>query len=327
MKVTLEDLKIDNCFTVNSNQSIIRKKEEYNFEVVSASNVLFYDIETAPSKRHFSELSPEKQKLWEVKYNKIINGGRESFKNVTAMGDLDSDGLKRFDELYLLAELAEDNINYPNKDIFRQINMEQCYFEKAGLYPEFGRIVCISVGKRKTSLNLKTNEYVYKDFILTFQNEDEKVMLQDFSKFIAMAVVIKNDKIGKLNQSKYIFGANLRGFDNAWMWRKCLSYGIMPPKIFHQMGREKWNDLTIDIIQDIWKMGGFVNVGDCTFDAICNMLGVESPKNGNVHGSDVGKSYYNGEIDWIIEYCELDVKKLIECWDVLSKLESYEYNV
>ena len=279
---TAADLKLtDDKFIIHENQSIFYKKIGYDLKPVSVYNVLFADIETVPLTKNYNELSPEMQSLWQTKYKKLISGNTYE---------------KHGDE-----------------------SLKDMYSLKCGLYPEFGKIICISVSKRK----YMGKDVPYQTTNITFQNDDEGEMLRAFAKYLETDT---NQKArGSINVVKYIFGANLRGFDNAFWWRKFLMHGIHPPSIIYQLGRAKWDDMTIDIIQDVWKLGGFTNVGDCTFEAICLSLGVDSPKNGDVSGKDVGMAYYEGRIDQICTYCEADVAALVQCWDKLTSLTKYEY--
>jgi hypothetical protein len=46
---------------------------------------------------------------------------------------------------------------------------------------------------------------------------------------------------------------------------------------------------------------------------MCCVLGVESPKD-EIAGKDVHRTYWEGNVDKIIEYCEKDVAAVIDCF-------------
>ena len=72
------------------------------------TKIMFLDIETVPAKADFSKLSVELAHLWEEKYNLIQ---------------------KRMPEKYS-----------------EETSAAQAFAQSAGIYSEFGKIVCISVG-------------------------------------------------------------------------------------------------------------------------------------------------------------------------------------
>ena len=50
-------------------------------------------------------------------------------------------------------------------------------------------------------------------------------------------------------------------------------------------------------------------------------MGVDSPKNGDVKGDNVTSNFWGGNVKEIAEYCEKDVKALI---DIMMKLDNLE---
>ena len=77
-------------------------------QLTDLSKILFLDIETVPLKADIAELTPELAYLWEDKFNTLR---------------------KRMPEKYS-----------------EETTAAQAFANSAGIYSEFGKIICISVG-------------------------------------------------------------------------------------------------------------------------------------------------------------------------------------
>ena len=56
-----------------------------------------------------------------------------------------------------------------------------------------------------------------------------------------------------------------------------------------------------------------------SLDLMCTVLNIDSPKNGDVKGGNVTTNYWEGNHEEIKEYCEKDVKALV---DIITKLNN-----
>ena len=92
------------------------------FAHLDLSKALFIDIETVPEQRAFADLEPEWQKLWQEKWNKTRT---QRYKHV-----FDDAIEAHISQAQLTAEAATA-------------------YKEAGLYAEFGKICCISIGQFK----------------------------------------------------------------------------------------------------------------------------------------------------------------------------------
>lgn len=162
------------------------------------------------------------------------------------------------------------------------------YQSKASLFPEYGKIICMSFG-------------VYKDDkieIRTIFDENEEVLLQKIQK-----VFIK-----LMTTNKRLCGFKIKSFDIPWLNRKMYKYGIDIPRIINFSGVKPWEIMAIDLYE-IWK--GNSNNG-ATLDEMTYELGIESPKK-IMSGKDVYNFYWNHkDMNSIINYCESDVISMIE---------------
>jgi DNA polymerase elongation subunit (family B) len=162
-------------------------------------------------------------------------------------------------------------------------------FERAGIYSEFGRIICISVGlikeKNPYSLRLKS-----------FFGEDEKTLLSDFSAMLT--------KFSKNNKESLLCAHNGKEFDFPYIARRMIINGLIIPDILDNAGRKPWEIKLLDTM-DLWKFGDYKNY--TSLDLLTTILGIPTPK-GDIDGSMVSNTYYTGkDIERIVRYCEKDV--------------------
>ena len=160
------------------------------------------------------------------------------------------------------------------------------YFEKSGLYAEFGKIVCISVG----FLDAEGKELAVK----SFSGNDEKQILTEFAELLE-----------KYKSSKPILcGHNIKEFDIPYSCRRMLINGIALPELLDVGGLKPWEILHIDTME-LWKFGDYKNF--TSLKLIAEVLGVSSPKD-DIDGSEVNGVYWNeSDVPRISSYCQKDV--------------------
>jgi hypothetical protein len=162
-------------------------------------------------------------------------------------------------------------------------------YERAGIYSEFGRIICISVGfireKNPFSLRLKS-----------FHSDDEKILLTEFSAMIS--------KFSKSNKDAVLCAHNGREFDFPYIARRMIINRLIIPEILDNAGKKPWEIKLLDTM-DLWKFGDYKNY--TSLELMTTILGIPSPKN-DIDGSMVADIYYNEkDLPRIIRYCEKDV--------------------
>jgi predicted PolB exonuclease-like 3'-5' exonuclease len=172
-------------------------------------------------------------------------------------------------------------------------NPEKSYEESASLYPEYGKVVCISYGYFCTTDNK------WKVESLSDNNSNECNLLKSFAKII-------NTRF----YHHILAGFNIKKFDVPFLYRRMLVHKILPPTQFDTWDKKPWDIISLDLYR-VWSELYTIN-SMCSFDLICHLMGVESPKNGNVRGSNVGEFYFNGNIDDIVKYCRKDVQASIK---------------
>jgi predicted PolB exonuclease-like 3'-5' exonuclease len=168
---------------------------------------------------------------------------------------------------------------------------EEVFFEKAGIFSEFARVVCISVGIYRFS---KEGELTLR--IKTFSNEDEKQLLMDFIQLLREKFKPENIRF---------VAHNGREFDIPFLARRMFINGLLPlPYPFELRFRKPWEVQHYDTL-DLWKFGDVKN--SITLELLATVLGVETSKD-DIDGSQVADVYYNEkDLARIAHYCSKDV--------------------
>lgn len=178
---------------------------------------------------------------------------------------------------YMVKRMAEAN----------DIDVKEDYINRSALYPEFSRLVCISVGRIRDG----------KLTITTYKDTDEKELLERFMGDL--------DEVVKFRSDTKLVGHNVKGFDIPFIFRRALVNQIIPNKLIDVGGLKPW-DLTCLDTKELWKGTGYYN---SSLIAVCLALSIPSPK-GDISGSQVGDVYYKEGADGLVRianYCEQDV--------------------
>ena len=161
-------------------------------------------------------------------------------------------------------------------------------YERAGIYAEFGKIICISVGlikeKEPFSFRLKS-----------FFGDDEKALLSEFSAML--------NKFSK-NREALLCAHNGKEFDYPYIARRMIINRLIIPEILDNAGRKPWEVKLLDTL-DLWKFGDYKSY--TSLDLLTTTLNIPSPKD-DIDGSMVAGIYHNEhDIRRIAKYCEKDV--------------------
>jgi len=198
----------------------------------------------------------------------------ETVPETEHFSDLDSD----------FQELFAHKTQYQRKD---EVSPEE-FYERAGIWAEFGKIVCISVGY----FTQKSGERQFR--VTTFQGDEERLLL-DFSNLIN----------NHFNLPQHVMcGHNVKEFDFPFIARRMLIHGIKIPDKLNLMGKKPWEVPHLDTLE-LWKFGDYKHF--TSLKLLTKVLGVPSPKD-DIDGSEVAKVFYKDkDIDRIATYCEKDV--------------------
>jgi len=227
--------------------------------------IMFLDIETVPQTSDFSELTGELAHLWEDKFAVIQ---------------------KRMPEKYTEETTAADAFN-----------------NSAGIYSEFGKIVCISVG----FIHFQENEMNFRT--KSFSGSDEKLLLTDFIQLILKFCTTKEQTL---------CGHNIKEFDIPFICRRLLINGLQLPPIFQISGKKPWEISFIDTLE-LWKFGDYKNY--TALKLLTAVFGIPTPKD-DIDGSQVAHVFYKEkDIDRISLYCQKDVLATAQVFLKLNGLD------
>ena len=170
------------------------------------------------------------------------------------------------------------------------LTSEELFFERAGIYAEFGQVICIAVG-----LFIKTKSGQLGLRIKAFGSKDERKVLTQFKKLIDT----------KLDADNLILCAhNGKEFDFPYLCRRYLVNEIKIPVALQISGKKPWEIKHVDTME-MWKFGDRKNY--TSLDLLAALFGIESSKS-NIDGTMVNKVYYQDkDLNQIIEYCKQDV--------------------
>ena len=182
-----------------------------------------------------------------------------------------------------IQSLYEQKTQYQRKDDF---SAEE-FYDRAGIWAEFGKIVCISVG-------YFVNKSDIRNFRVTSFFGEEKKILNDFNNLLNT----------HFNQPQHILcGHNAKEFDFPFLARRMIINGITIPAKLNLFGKKPWEIPHLDTLE-LWKFGDYKHY--TSLKLMCKVLGIPSPK-GDIDGSQVGHVFYvDKDIDRIVTYCEKD---------------------
>lgn len=171
---------------------------------------------------------------------------------------------------------------------------QELYQIKAGLYPEYAKVVSASGGLFK--YHEESGELRF--YIKAFTSDDEVEVLTKFGQFLSNA----NDK---QDSGIVLGGYNIKIFDNPMMIKRYAINGMQIPYNLNHMGKKPWEINDVDLA-DIWKIGSYDKF--MKLDALAGAFGVKSSKE-DLDGSKVRNMYYSDDEDRlqkIDDYCMED---------------------
>lgn len=176
----------------------------------------------------------------------------------------------------------------------KETETTETVYERAGIYAEFGKIICISCGC------LQGVGADRKLVIKSYQGDDEKKILLDFA-----------DMLQKWSgdADKYLCAHNGKEFDYPYICRRMIINGVSIPEALKITGRKPWEVRHLDTME-LWKFGDYKNF--TSLKLLAKVLGIPSPKD-DIDGSQVNTVYWiEKDIDRIVTYCQKDVITLTQ---------------
>jgi 3'-5' exonuclease len=178
-------------------------------------------------------------------------------------------------------KLWEHKAQYQRKD-----ETAENFYSNAGIWAEFGKIICISVGifvrGKQTGLRVKS-----------FAGHDEKELLINFA-----------DMLATQPPGLVLCAHNGREFDFPYICRRMLINGLKLPLQLEISGKKPWEINHLDTME-LWKFGDYKNY--TSLSLLTAIFDIPTPKD-DIDGSQVGHVYWNeNDLPRICTYCQKDV--------------------
>jgi uncharacterized protein YprB with RNaseH-like and TPR domain len=174
---------------------------------------------------------------------------------------------------------------WDSKFRFQQAETPETLYNKAGVYAEFAKVICISVGF--------FNEGCFR--VKSFSGDNEKQVLQDFAELLNQ----------HYNRKDHLLCAhNGKEFDFPFLCRRMLINGVKLPKTLNIAGKKPWEINHIDTME-LWKFGDYKNF--TSLNLLAAIFNIPTPKD-DISGSDVARVYWEEKnLERIVTYCQKDV--------------------
>jgi 3'-5' exonuclease len=170
------------------------------------------------------------------------------------------------------------------------------HYQKAGIYAEFAKVVCIGLGYYRKG----------KFSVRTIASDNEKDILGEFSALLNL----------DFNTDRHLLCAhNGKEFDFPFLCRRFIINGLPLPRPLQIQGKKPWEVNLLDTME-MWKFGDYKSM--TSLNLLAHVLGIPSPKD-DMDGSMVGKTYYEEKnLPRIEAYCKKDVVTLARVYSRFS---------
>ncbi|RPG58171.1 MAG: 3'-5' exonuclease [Flavobacteriaceae bacterium TMED81] len=181
-------------------------------------------------------------------------------------------------------QLFADKTSYQRKEI-----SAADFYERAGIWAEFGKIICLSVGYF-TSLHSKLRQFRMTSFY-----GEEVELLTNFSQLL-------NTHFSRPYHR--LCAHNGKEFDFPYIARRMMVHGLELPQALQIAGKKPWEVPHLDTME-LWKFGDYKHY--TSLKLLTHTLNIPSPKT-DIDGSQVAQVYYQDHnLERIVRYCEQDV--------------------
>jgi DNA polymerase elongation subunit (family B) len=168
-------------------------------------------------------------------------------------------------------------------------------YERAGIYAEFGRIVCISCGC------LAGSGADRRIILKSFYGDDERKLLLEFAEML---------KKWSNDPGKSLCAHNGKEFDYPYICRRMIINSVSIPEALQIAGRKPWELTRLLDTMEMWKFGDYKSYTQLRL--LAHVLGIPSPKD-DIDGSMVADVYWKERnLDRIVTYCQKDVITLAQ---------------
>ena len=236
----------------------------------------------------------------QFKVEKLLFFDIETVSQYKDLYDMSKDKLKMWESYYdSFRKKVTDESRIDSEVMSEKEIKQEVYRQTAAFFPEFGKVACVSMAFVTKNGDVRFESF-YGDDELTILNETRKIF----------------DKIEPLGFE--LCGQSIKVFDIPFLGKRYFINEMLPPKLFPTYNTKPW-DLRVLDTKEVWQFGN--NWSLSSLDLMCSSLEIDSPKNGDVKGDNVNTNYWAGNHEEIKEYCERDVKALVDIITKLNKLK------
>ena len=181
-------------------------------------------------------------------------------------------------------------------------------YNRAGIYAEFGKIICIACG-------IVTGTGEEKKLVIkSFCGEEEKLLLYQFSEMLNKWAV---------DYSRYLCAHNGKEFDFPYLCRRLIINNLPIPPLLQLAGKKPWEVTHLDTME-LWKFGDFKSYA--SLNLLAHTLGIPTPKD-DIDGSMVWQVYWKDrDLQRIVTYCQKDVITLAQVFLRMNALDFIKQN-
>lgn len=171
----------------------------------------------------------------------------------------------------------------------REDESVESIYNRAGIYAEFGKIICVSCGIIQGNTDNKRLS------LKSFYGDDEKMLLQQFAEML---------KKWAVDNSRYLCAHNGREFDFPYLCRRMIINAVPIPAVLNTAGKKPWEVQHLDTME-LWKFGDFKSY--TSLNLLAHTLDIPTPKD-DIDGSKVAQVYWEEHnLERIAAYCQKDV--------------------
>lgn len=207
---------------------------------------------------------------------------------------IDIETVSGMDDLSLMTPALQDEWIHKTRVKWGiEADAPECFREKAAVFSEFGKVVCISMGC------LTEKDGAWTLHMRSFAGDDEKDLLVRFCTSI--------QKFARSHVPTFV-GHNIKEFDLPFLSRRMLVNSIALPECLRLHGKKPWEVPHIDTMQ-LWAFGDYKSY--TRLSLLAEVLGIPSPKD-DISGADVGRVYWQErDLPRIVHYCQKDVETTV----------------
>ena len=203
---------------------------------------------------------------------------------------LDIETVPQCPDFYQLDEATQQLWEQKVTSICKEGQTPADVYKRAGIYAEFGKIVCISVGFIYQSLDGQPAFRLKSCF-----GDDEPTLLREFSETVT--------RFG-YQHNMLLCAHNGKEFDFPYIARRMLVNGITLPAILDIAGKKPWEVSFLDTME-LWRFGDYKSY--TSLKLLTHIFGIPSPKD-DIDGSQVASVFWQEkDLPRIVRYCEKDV--------------------